>query len=600
MLESKITARKEALSLRDQVNYRSFGFTEDNRTHIQRILWLGSVIQGLEDKLERLKIADTEPVGSLTAPSQKEQELEVAASEEISQPEVPQTTPQSHHELEGPISTPAPIPLHKSITRTRKPTKAVAARARKLYRVAPYLNDSLPMKPRVEISTEDAHTTPNIIFRFVFREFLISTADSGTLARANQIDSINAFLLGSSKNKLDTYIKFFSDFHDGIETALCYLRSGVCDFLIDRQNAPKPSDTIRILGAEIVTEPAARKIGPEGWDILWDYFHDVVSWWNIEFFAIHYEDLLSVKILMAGGRYGINTEFPISIRPEAYIPLNVLQPGHTTKSLLTNKLEYRRYLGGRMSRNDPFALALAKELGEQVAKYYVFVYDRTLPQGNQRLDLLSNPDESLWIVQTRSELNFSWKTYYSVKETRSRGPAPRKCRRTVVFDHILMDSHIHKDYDEFIIVERESRLDIDTDIDILDGVTDALYKLHGKIGLSRVLNEPSKYLVEPEDLDQCALGPDISIALDEYVDSRVGCWDISIPPVDTLLTSDLLPGEFRFVSKVATDLESYGVLTKVLVYKPQTALPVVLNRADGLQDLYFRIDPDPRMKLVLR
>jgi len=608
MTRAKLAAGRATLQLRDQVNRRFFSFSAQNRGHVKWILKLQSEVRGLEQQLEQ-DLVNVEAKGSagLAPPSQ----------------------PQSLSLLDSavPLSALGHLPAGSPIVVLREASDAIlTAKVKELYFVLPALDDSSSLvlddvDPSVAREPDDR----DHIIRFLFRELIAQKADAGMLARAARTQSIDTFLRESSALHLEGYIRFFRAFLEGRHDTLHLLRDAVCDYLLDLK-----SSSMTILGAGITTEDSPRRMNTKGWDLLWINFHDIVGWWNLELFALQFDDLVAAKALIVCQRYGTGaaSEDGEEDAPSWYAPdEDVSQESalatfygfiavtkgfnhHDSSAVqvepgLAKERQTRCYLVGRMSKKDPVAQQLAQELVERIASFIVFVYDRE-EEGDEASTLVLPPpsDRQPWISRSRVA---------PTKEALGSQPwTVESSFADVLGDlrliHSLRDRNMARDYYEFVIIDRSSC----RTFDILDAVADALSKLNGDPSYDQVFHqvvakyvpveEQGQYLeaVAQMDLDQATL------AAPRYLDNRVRSWDMpnSLRAILGAVLRDssrvTTLHQSRLISHVAADLESHGVTARITEYEAARTYPIAVRGVDGLDDLYFYYDMGPMNQRAIR
>ncbi|KAI0883937.1 uncharacterized protein GGS22DRAFT_166459 [Annulohypoxylon maeteangense] len=504
-----------------------------------------------------------------------------------------------------------PVVILKMFTNTMS-----AATVEKLYSIAPSLNDSPSAAPGNASRIASELDVRDTIIRFLFRELLLHKADADVLVRATRIRSIDTFLRDSSVEDLEYYIRFFEAFQEGRSDTFHLLRDAVCDYLLD----PQPSSTT-ILGAGISTDDSPRRMTTKGWDILYANFYDIVDWWNLESFAIQFEDFVIVKTLSVMLRYGsgdssngsatkwhvpdedVSQECTPAVM-QGFIAVtkgfsDPIGPSIKTENGITQERHTRSYVVGRMEKKCEYALQLIQELSERVEKFLVLVYDWEKRPSSRHLISPPLADQNPWITRFRSA---------SKKEVLSSQPWVVEWSLEDILDDVesmgaLMGNSMTKDYFEFIIIDRAPG----RPFDILDVVADALSKLKGDPSYAQISrqavqkyipsNEQEAYFEELTHMQLTQFPPAIS---PQYVGNRIRCWDIPDALHDILRTVLLdksrttTQQESRLISKVSADLESHGVLTKILEYEPSNMRPVMMPGIDGLEDLYFPYDLGPR------
>ncbi|KAI0894036.1 hypothetical protein F4806DRAFT_473720 [Annulohypoxylon nitens] len=591
----KIVAGKETLELRNTVNHRFFSLSNNNRGHIRWILKIKSEIHNLEQGIADPEVE--EPVGS-PSPTQNDQTVETSVFQSLLDPAIPMSR------LEH-------LPPDHPVVTLKKFTNAiVTATVEKLYSIAPSLNDS----PSGRLPNER-----DTIIRFTFRELILHKADADVIVRATKTQSIDTFLRESFIDDLEYYVKFFEAFQEGRSDTFRILRDAICDHILE----PEPSSTT-ILGAMINTDDSFRMMNTKGWDILWAEFGDIADWWNLEAFAIQFGDLVAAKTLCIMRRYVTSLDGPKDENertwfvpdedPSQECALAMLQrflavakgssdpigPPIKIEHGIAKERQTRCYLVGRMDNKDGYAWQLMQELSERVERFQVLVYDRE--KKNFPRHLVSPPlaDTNPWITRFRS----------GPEKTLHRQPWKVDWTFENVIDDVdslgdMMGNNMKKGYYEFIIIDRTPG----GKFEILDVVADALSKLREYPTFLSLYSHAIRIHIPAEDqpyyfeeisrpqFGHLDLTPSMS---PRYVGNRIRCWDIPEAVRDILRTVLLDKSrvisqyESRLISDVAADLESNGVISKILEYEPSNICPIIMPGIDGLDDVYFPYDLGPK------
>ncbi|AEO60378.1 hypothetical protein MYCTH_2309563 [Thermothelomyces thermophilus ATCC 42464] len=621
-IKAKVAAGRETLRLRDQVNRRFFSFSVQNRGHVKWIMKLQSEVLALERELERELAAPEAP--------------EAKGSASPRRPPKPQSL--SPLDPAVPLSALGHLPVSSPIVVLRQASDAIlTAKIKELYSISPALDDSSSLvlddvDPGVTRELDDR----DYIIRFFFRELIAQKADADVLARAARTQSINTFLRESSAEHVEGYIRFFHAFQEGRHHTLHILRDAVCDYLLIDSKSPSTT----ILGAGIATDDSPRRMTSRGWDLLWTNFHDIVGWWNLELFAVQFDDLVAVKALTACQRYGTGTpseddeddkdnEDNRDDVSSWYVPnedvsqesaLAVLHgfiavtkgfsdhdsPRVEAEPAFAKERQTRCYLVGRMSKQDPVARQLAQELAERIASFVVLVYDREKEgEAASALVLPAPPDANPWIGRSRTAPTNEalgsqpWTVEWSLADVLS----------DIGLIHSLRDRNMAKDYYEFIIIDRTPG----KTFDILDAVADALSKLKGDSPFDQVFRQVIAKYVPAEERDQYLeavaqmdFGQPTLSAPPQYLGNRVRSWDIP-NSLRAILGAALQDSsrvttlhESRLISHVAADLESHGVTARITEYEASHTCPIAVRGVDGLDDLYFHYDMGPMSERVIR
>ncbi|EGX44003.1 hypothetical protein AOL_s00210g164 [Orbilia oligospora ATCC 24927] len=356
----------------------------------------------------------------------------------------------------------------------------------------------------------------------------------------------------------------------------------------------------------------------QGWDLLFQYFRDIVPWYGLGYFAFQFEDFLAVNTLIACQRYGHpddHGDYRCWYSPEkdtgqecrlavlnGFIAVTKgfsnapIQPIKVEGDIVKERVS-RCYLVGRISKNDTLALRLAEELKERVARFQVLLYDPELEIGNRKPIPPYTADElaDTWITRFRTAPTKDF-------EQLSSQPWTVECS----LDDILSDvasinffgyGSMAKNYYEFIIIDRTPG----RTFNLLDIVADALQKLNKDPPYSEIFRQATQKYLPVDERDDflralVEVNPDSVPRLpfpNQYVSNRVRCWN-AVKSFQTILKSAkqdrpliLSPFESRFISNVVTDLESHGVITRISEYERPYTLPIIMSGTDGYDDIYF-------------
>ncbi|KAI3343549.1 hypothetical protein F4824DRAFT_440277 [Ustulina deusta] len=606
-LETKLAAGKQVLHLRDQVNRRFFNLSAQNRGHIQWILRLQSKLRHLEQQLEALRVAD--------ATSSTARNHQHARTRDLGSPLDPTML----------VSTRSHLRLDSPVTVVRQTEDEILARTiDQLYSISPSLDDSSSTVYDEKTQEMREPDVRDFVIRFLFRGYLLCQANADMLTRARQAENINFFLRGSSVQFLEDCLKFFKAFYEGRDCKLYLLRNAVSDYLLEPQ-----SSFMTIFGARISTDNSTGRMTARGWDILWEHFRDIVGWRKLHSLAYQFEDVVRVKTLIECGRYGSGDDNADGL-PSWQVPdqdvaqenaLAVLHgfiavkkdsfdPGKSsskTRHGIVEETETRSYLVGRMSKQNPWAHRLARELSERIVNLQTLVYDREEVAETTPFIPLSSKDENPWITRTRSALT---------KEALSSQEWTIESSLESLLDdlelmHDLTNRTMATDYYEFILIGRTPN----RAFDLLDVVVDALSKLRGGMSYAEILGEAiEKYIPFVEQvkyLEEASGKPTFDYVIPPaafhwYRGNRVRSWDVSNSLNGILRAAQrnpsrkTPPSESRLISRISADLESRGVITRILDYEPPCTEPIIIQGVDRHDDLYFYYDLGPLDEQAIR
>ncbi|OAA59687.1 hypothetical protein SPI_05885 [Niveomyces insectorum RCEF 264] len=619
----KCAAGKETLALRDDVHRRFFYDSGANRGHVQQILTLQAELQWLEQRLADRDAAEPPAAGPAAGPAS-------VASTAPAAPGGGHPSGRNGHGCLDPSASrsgSSQAPDGGSVSEEQRALVDAqrAGAVKRLYALVPALNDasSSAVPNGAEGETTRGAETRASVTRFVFRRFIFETADAAVLARACRTRSVDAFLRASAPNELERCISFFENFLLGSGDACSCLGNAVCDWLVGPQLLDQRTT---VLGATLVTKPAhPRKMTTGCWDVVFRNFGYMLRGRNLEKFAFCFDDVVVARTLTALNRYGDGDEAGDNHDTHSGSPppgdgtaqaceLAVLQgfvavdkkacewSAHVSTDPwdgATTERQERNYLVGRMSKANPWAPLLARELRERVARFEVLVYDAEAARAGHWPPPRPPPvgDADPWITR---------------KRTARRGTA------LCVQPWTVCESLAHKlwppddpsqpcgawtarDYYEFVLVDVVPG----QPFEILSVVADALRKLQGDVSVGQVwrqaiLNtvpgaEQAAYLARfagTTSVDACASAT--SGPQQRTLGNRVRCWRHPDAVPDVLRArarrQTFTPAEARFVARVAATLEEQGAVTRLNTNPEPNMHPVVLHGGDDDDDdddVYF-------------
>ncbi|RYC79334.1 hypothetical protein BFJ63_vAg17785 [Fusarium oxysporum f. sp. narcissi] len=593
-LEEMAQVGKRTIALRDEVNHRFFSQgTGNNRGHIKRILMVKSKVD-LIDALIASKKRES-PSGGCNGGisstiTEGETEGQVMVYQSLLSPAVPMSK-LDHLARDSHI-----VVLRTAMDHIR------AAQVDKIYKMLPSLDDSSTLVHDKDDGKEREPDKGDHVLRNVFREYLVWTGDTDVLMIASKIETIDSFLRHSTKT-LDDYIKFFEALCSGRPDTSHFIRDAICDYLL-----PEDSPSITILGGRVSSKPHQRRMGVDGWDILYQYFSQDIAWCFLERYSVGYEDLVLVKKLAALHRYGspgsgepswlhLDDDPAQECQTALFLGFVAQTKGfcdprvplaHAADGTVTEK-QSRNYVVGRMSKSNPLAKKLIGELTSRVVRFIVYAYDR---EAHKRV--AQNDDlDSTWITRTRMAsdqadlANANWKSEWSVKDILN----------DMEFFRSFRDRMMDKDYYEIIIIDRTERLGFD----LLECVADALMQLSGISSDKDAIVNAVRDIIpsaEQDDLLKAIVGDTLPFArLSEsipclgYEGNRSRAWDTQRKHLDILANSkDRQRWDIREVgilSGILSSMEAAGVISKVAKYSRPHAIPKLLMAIDGHEDLYF-------------
>lgn len=287
--------------------------------------------------------------------------------------------------------------------------------------MAPSLNDSASLVLDKAGYTMGEPSPRDTILRFFFCEIVLHRGNHQELSRAIKTPNIDTFLDGSDIVDIRSYHLIFTRLQIRLPSKLDFvkipifhcLRDAICDYVSDTHPAPPPvPPSLTILGTKVIPEGTPRKMNIEHWDCLWENFKTTVRGEHIDIFALQFEDLVTVKVLAALGRYrhwyhdnpwtspGYQcTHVPcIYVQYRSAVMLGFIpveqgiycdeasisvMDGYTIKK----RQQKRSYLVGRMGKSD-LSLQLARELGRRIGSVLVLLWDR---EKESKIPIMSPP-----------------------------------------------------------------------------------------------------------------------------------------------------------------------------------------------------------------
>lgn len=584
----------KVVALRDEVNRRFFSRgTGNNRGHIRQIL-------KIKNEVDRLKtlIASRQPKSTNFA-ADEEPALTGAAGGTEGQTRVYR----SLLSPDVPLSELNHLPRDHHVVFVREFMDAIRnSQVDKIYKIFPSLNDSTDLIHDSEEGTERAPDKSDLVIRYVFREFLVWMENTEVLATASKTGTIDTFLRHST-TELDNYIKFLEAFKSGRPDTSHFLRDAICDYLL-----PQDAPCITILGARVASEPYQRRMGIDGWDILYQYFSHEDTWRYLEQYSVMYDDLLLAKKLCTLHRYdNPRDEGPSWLHPdddvsqECGVALLLGFVAQTKgfcdpKKPFTNRVDgsvtekqTRNYVAGRMSKNDPLAQKLIQELLSRVVRFIVFVFDRETGKSIVETGDMGHN----WISRTRTACNQKqlvdapWEIEWSVKNILDDLELIRSIR----------DRMMGRNYYEFMIIDRNDR----PKFDVLECVADALMQLSGNLSGQGVLVKTVRDIIPSAEQDtflKAVVGEvppswrlSTSVPHVEYECNRLRAWDIQRNHPNILEDQKDKhrwdTRENNILSGILSSMEGAGVISKAVKFERPHATAKLLMAVDGHEDLYW-------------
>lgn len=588
-MEELVQLGEKVVTLRDEVNRRFFSRGKgNNRGHIQQILKIKNEVDDFKAKInaQQQRLSDVE--AEAEPPSSTENQRMVFRS--LLAPDVPLShldhLPRDHHVVK----------LRNAMDNIR------GNQVDNIYKIFPSLNDSSNMIHDPEEGVQRTADKGDLVIRNVFREYLVWTGDTEVLAKASKVETIDAFLRHSVTD-LQDYIKFLEAFKSSRPDTSHFLRDAICDYLL-----PPDAPCITILGGRIASEAHQRKMGVEGWDILYEYFSHKDTWWFLEQYSVSYDDLVLVKKLSALHRYTSDREEdPSFLHPNEDVSLEckmaalmgfiaVTKGVDDTKQQFTNGVDgsvterqTRNYITGRMRTTDPLAQKLIQELSSRVVRFVIFVYDRET--GTSVVD--SEDDEHNWIGRgrtacNRNELvNAPWTVDWSVKNILD----------DLQYIRAVRDRMMGRDYYEFIIIDRISRPKFDIHL----FVANVLMQLSGNLTRDGVIVKMVRDNISSADQDEFlktfmgGMPPSwklsTSVPSIQYEGNRYRAWDVqrNHPNIVKYQQKDSIwdNRENIILTAILSNMEEAGVIAKAVKFEQPHATAKLVMAEDGHEDLYW-------------
>ncbi|KAJ5641471.1 hypothetical protein N7490_005471 [Penicillium lividum] len=596
----KIALGRQVITLRDQVNKRFFSVIDDNRGHVRWILKLNKEVDTLEERfkmwVDQNRDGDAPAQEDQSGPTSDSAESEVHRGELVYRSLLSSDVPMS--DLDH-LPDDSPVKVLKS--RLGLFTDAMR---RRLYGIAPSLDDSSPV---IKDGETGKSWTPNVgdkVIRFVLRGFILWKADTEILALASKTDSIDKFLRQVPSDTLE-YIKFFENL--GRKDTLHLLRDAVCDYVL-----PSDSSAVTILGERISTDNETRRMTVEAWDILYQHFPDYLNWATVESFCFRFEDVLLIKRLIAlryyPQWYGAACEKQllsvflgfISVTEGFQDPLIPL----VEKEGVITATENRCYLVGRISKHDAMTAIFIQDLLKRIAQYIVIVYETSgdgfkSPKITHQTDVL---DDNLWINRSRSadthaRLNqTSWGVKLSIETI----------RHDIGLIQSYRDRNMVKDYVEILIIDRHPG----RTFNLYSLVIDALMKLTNDPTKEEIMRSAIRKSIPEDEQAQWINAYSLEGAPIEdryvgnihYEGTRLRAWDVQQKQPDLIRSSlNTKPSlrDRRLICKILDEMEASGVISQLKEPHKAYSRPTLLNGTDGLEDLYFRYDYGPIDEIAL-
>lgn len=474
-------------------------------------------------------------------------------------------------------------------------------RIKRIYEILPSLNDSQNLIFDSQNEEGRVVEKDDLILRHVFREFVVWSGDADIVTRASQAETIDTYLRTCTA-ELPLYISFLEAFMSGSKYTSYFLRAAISNYLLAANDAAHRT----ILGAKIRLESDPRLMGVEEWDILFTNFSHKNMWLLLGQFCTDFKEIALIKKLIALGRYTCEDNLDLSwsrqkddlsqtfqLATLLGFQIQMICPSRANRTIeeveggIFTENERRGYTAGRIHKGDWLGMKLIQDLLTRVARFIVCIYDgegSLLPQ-------LSNGVETTWIARTRSatsqhELSDSvWKTDLSVIEE-------LKVLNTLYSPHEFLATG---DYYQLIIIDR---LELQPNM-----LSSMLMQLSGPISVPEVYIKAVRDILpstEQDDWLKTQFGSiptlvttTVFVPKVSYQGNRLRAWDILQHHSDIVLKPQnkgfrtQSPDDGTMLNLIFTNLETTGLISKVLKFQQTQTLATLIQGTDGYSDVYF-------------
>lgn len=603
-MREKIKFGKETVDIRNKVHQRFWSHEiKGNRGHVRWILKTMDEIHVLETRLETTSAEETVDIPSQDtasdapkdrhgAPEEKDQALKRVSLLSMEVPmERLQHLPEDH-----------PVRTIKSCL-----LEIHQATLQKLYGIVPGLNDARDAdSPRSEDSQgEVRHDVGDHILRYMLRGFIAWKAEPEILADASKANSVDEFLRRRNPTELQSYIKFFEALGELRPDTLHFLRDAVCDYL-----TPLNSPGVSILGASIFDDSIERNMTVEGWDILYQWFNNAVSWANVESFCQSFNDALLIKRLLALGRYRALDD-PVhgwydqnhDVSQESvgclmlgFVPTSKGYSDELDPQAVAGREEvlgtqYRNYATGRMAVSDPRSTRLMSELGSRIAHFHLTVFEGRLDWFHQKT--VFETEQCQWI---RKE-----KKAHPSPNADAEGWEITWTPKMILQDlkHIRqMRKEGFEDFYHFILIDRYPNRPFHLWEEILSTLAMISEKRSTSEWLSHTItqNIPEN---EREAYHNFISMPWESSYLNyrdtvvRYEYGRTRAWDVDLAFIKQQRKVSVTYRDSRIMDSILRDMEEHGIVSLESKHQTPITVPIVVRATDGREDIYFAYDFGP-------
>lgn len=255
--------------------------------------------------------------------------------------------------------------------------------------------------------------------------------------------------------------------------------------------------------------------------------------------------------------------------------------------------ESRNYLCGQMAIGDPMTQCFLDELRRRKDRLYLVVYEGT------NVDATVHPTEPDLFIKRRRSLQLGsdaksaeWTTMITLEDVKN----DLRLRKSSMYDPIVVDSW------QFIIIDRNPGMPFE----LIDIVQDALLMLAGDPSPRKVARRVVREVIPPTVQDiyleemtiECSSSlrfppPPLGV---QYEGHRYRSSDPNYEQIRELRDQKVMEtpsrDDNRLIRRLVEDMERSGLITLMTEHEPPQTRPVIVQGADGAQDLYFPYDHD--------
>lgn len=366
-------------------------------------------------------------------------------------------------------------------------------------------------------------------------------------------------------------------------------------------NGDRP--TITLLGGSISTNDEFEELSTEQWDIVFDGFKDVVPWYLFPCLYMSFADHLHMSKLLLQNRYGEDwlpeekslrdctdgafLGFVVSTQALCDPPL----PEIAAEAHCFRGTEFRNYVAGRMSTNDPLAEALFDELKRRTRSCLLVVW-----KGSGFENPLFQTEGDMFIKRTRTAKtrddlsNVPWEISWDLSHIESDLRKQRSIYRETYEDYLqflVIDRVAGLPFTMIIMIE-DALMELNRDSSLENGVRKAVMDIAPEA-------EKETYpeaMVAAMTLD--ASRPELNVKEVSYEGNRSRCWDadqILLELLETRRGTTVSIEHARFISALCIDMESKGIIKIMDAYVAPQGMACAFPGSDGKLDLYIDYRP---------